>query len=531
MTRYAFAAILLWMLAACAQVREPQGGPKDSAPPKLLTAQPPDGSTRFSGNRIVLHFDEKVKLDRVREKLLVSPPLGKAPDVTVEKGTDVVIGLNAPLAANTTYTFNIGEAVKDLSEGNPADGLSFVVSTGAYVDSLSVTGTVVDAFSGLPAPDVLVLLHAANDTGDVRTTPPGYFTRTKPDGSFRLTHLRSGPMHLTALRDRNANYRYDLPNEEIAFLDGTIDPTDTLPQHLYLFQPLSATQFIADRKVLEDRGWRMVMARPAGEVTLQSLDRAGGTLAWWPEWNKARDTVVFWPSDTTLLNGQRFIISENGAPLDTLIYRPVGAMPFNLVITSQHNPITGALSLVSSRPVAAVDTGDMVLTVDSARIPLVAALDSGNRRAIAIELHLEKGKEAALTLYPKAVVGAMGGTNDTTRLRLGVPDPRTLGKLKVELATDSSSAPQGPFLLQLTAAQGQVVREARLAVLPVTVEWTGLRPGSYGLKLIGDRNGDQQWTTGSFGSAILPERVYLLKDPVVIRAGWAVETNWKPDGL
>ncbi len=529
MTRFALAAILLWMLAACAQVREPQGGPKDTAPPKLLTAQPPDGSIRFTGSRIVLHFDEKVRLDRVREKLLISPPLGKAPDVTVEKGSDVVIRLNAPLAPNTTYTFNIGEAVKDLSEGNPADGLSFVLSTGDYVDSLSVRGFVMDAFSGLPAADVLVLLHQANDTGDVRTAPPSYFTRTKPDGSFRLTHLRSGQKQLNALRDRNANYRYDLPNEEVAFLDSTIDPADSVAHYLHLFQPLSATQFIADRKVLEDRGWRMVMARPARDITLRSLDRTGGTLAWWPEWNKARDTVVFWPSDTTLLNGQRFVVSDNGVPFDTLAYRATAAMPFNLKVTAERDPIAGGFRLASTRPVASVDPERAELRLDSLVVPLVALLDTNARRTIAIELQLQKGKEATLTLYPKALVGIMGGTNDTTRLRLGSPDPRTLGKLKVEVVPDSGTVPPGPFVLQLLSTRGRVLREERLPALPATLEWAGLQPESYGLKLISDGNGDHQWTTGSFSAGVQPERVYLLKDPVVIRAGWAVETNWKLD--
>ena len=140
MTKSAWAVLSVALLAACAQVKEPQGGPKDTEPPHLLSAEPADGSIRFSGKRIVLHFDERVKLDRVRERLLVSPPLAKAPDVMVSGSKDVAITLNAPLAANTTYTFNIGEAVQDLSEGNPAAGLSFVVSTGDHVDSLSVKG-------------------------------------------------------------------------------------------------------------------------------------------------------------------------------------------------------------------------------------------------------------------------------------------------------------------------------------------------------------------------------------------------------
>ena len=526
MTRNLWAALALLLLAACAQVKEPTGGPKDMEPPKLLSAEPADGSINFTGKRIVLHFDERVKLDRVRERMLISPPLAKAPDVVVSAGTDVMITLNTPLAENTTYTFNIGEAVQDLSEGNAAEGLSFVVSTGSYLDSLSIKGRVVDAFSGVSASDVLVLLHEANDTGNVRTAPPAYFTRTAKDGSFTLANLRNGSKRLTALRDRNANYRFDLPNEEIGFLDSVIDPRDSMAQTLFMFQPVSAKQFVSGAKVLPDRGWQMILARRADEFSLRSLDREGGHLVWWPEWSNARDTLVFWPSDTTLLNGQRFIVSEDGLDLDTLTYRAVGAMPFNLVVTSSRDPITGTWSLWSTRPVAEVDTAHAELRVDTVLVPILPLLDSTMQRTIGLDLQIPSGKSASLVLYPKAIKGVMGGTNDTTRLTLGTRDPRTLGKLKVELLVDSATSMQGPLVLQLLTTQGKTIREVVLDSLPGEANWADLTPGSYGLKLIEDRNGDGRWTTGSFVQDLQPERVFLDLEPVVIRAGWAVERIW-----
>ncbi len=522
----ALPAALVLLLSACAQIREPQGGPKDTVPPQLVSAEPADGSTNFTGNRIVLRFDEKVKLDRVREKLLVSPPLAKAPDVAVEKGNNVVIQLNAPLAANTTYTFNIGDAVQDLSEGNPAAGMAFVVSTGNHVDSLSVTGHVMDAATGMPAADVLVLLHAAADTGDVRTAPPAYFTRTKADGSFTLAHLRAGPMFLHALIDRNGNYRYDLPNELIAFLDKPINPEEKPTETLYLFQPASATQFISGAKVLDERGWQLAFARRAGEVGLRPLDREGGKLIWWAEWNPGRDTAVFWPSDTTLLNGQRFEVGGQGSILDTLTYRPTGKMPFYLSVSSTRDPVTGQWQLISSRPVAHVDTAHVELRVDSVRTKWVPLEDSSNRRVIHTGLAPKPAMRVSMVLFPKAVQAVMGGTNDTTRLSFNAPDPRTLGKLKVELSADSGSAYAGPWILQLLTDKGRLVRESLMDSLALA-QWMDLVPGNYSLRLIADRNHDHRWTTGSFIPPMQPERVFLLPDPVKVRAGWTVETVWK----
>jgi len=526
MIRNPLGVVALLLLASCAQVKEPTGGPKDERPPTLLSAEPPNGSTRFSGSRIVLRFDEKVKLDRVRERLLISPPLAKQPDVTVSGGTDVVITLNAPLADSTTYTFHIGEAVRDLSEGNAAAGLSFVVSTGAHVDSLSLSGRVVDAFSGQAAPNVLVLLHDTKDTGDVRTAPPAYFTRTAADGTFTLAHLRGGAMRLTALLDGNGNYRFDLPNEEIAFRDSVARPGDSTALQLRLFRPVPDRQLVQGAIVLPEGGWQLVLARRGEAMDLRSLDREGGRLAWWPEWSTERDTVVLWPTDTTLLRGQRFILSEGGAELDTLTYRPAVAMPFNLEVAAVRHPVSGAWSLRSSRPVGAVDTTLAELFVDSVRTSFAPVIDSLSLRTVDLGTEVLPGSSAWLILYPKAVTGVLGGHNDTTRLMLGARDPRTLGKLHVMLVSDSGTASYGPLVLQLLNTHGRPVREAAFDALPAEAQWTDLPPGSYGLKVVQDRNSDGRWTTGSFVEGRQPERVFLELEPVVVRAGWAVERTW-----
>ena len=87
------APFVLFLLVACAQIREPLGGEKDVLAPVLMSADPPNGSVRFVAERIVLHFNERVKLDHLRERLLISPPLDKQPEVQVVGGTDVVLQL------------------------------------------------------------------------------------------------------------------------------------------------------------------------------------------------------------------------------------------------------------------------------------------------------------------------------------------------------------------------------------------------------------------------------------------------------
>jgi hypothetical protein len=493
----------------------------------LVSSEPKNGSTFFSGRRIVLHFDERVKLGRVREQLLISPPLSEPPDVIISRGHDMIITLKAPLAANTTYTFSIGEAVQDLSEGNPATGLAFVISTGAHVDSLMVNGRVRDASSGLPADNVLVLVHMDQDTGNVRTAPPAYFSRTDASGHFTLTHLPSGPMHINALRDKNANYRFDLPNEDIAFADSTIDPATDPTQDLFLFRPTASKQFIGEAHVLEDRGWRLALARPAGNISLRSLDRSGGDLKWWPEWNVSRDTVIMWPSDTTLLNGQRFSVVEDRSVLDTLRYRATSPMPFNLTITGARDPESGTFSLISSRPIASIDLRHAELLVDSTIFPVTIVADTVDRRVLRLLSTVRPGQSASLVLYPKAVKGPQGGTNDTTRIGIGLPDERTNGQLSVDVEGDSLFGSKGPWIVELRTQQGKTIRQALADSLPIRTAWKNVPPGSYGMKLIQDKDRNGAWSTGSLVQRLQPERVFSLTDPITVRAGWTVETTWK----
>jgi hypothetical protein len=269
------------------------------------------------------------------------------------------------------------------------------------------------------------------------------------------------------------------------------------------------------------------MARRAGHLTLRSLDRTGGDLKWWPEWNTSRDTVVMWPSDTTLLNGERFGVLEDGVELDTIRYRTKAAMPFNLKVDLVRDPVTGKFSLVSSRPIASIDLRHAVLRADSVAVPLKADLDTLQRRTLHLDLGTNSHKALDLILYPKAITGMQDGTNDTTRLSLGVVNPRSLGKLTVHVVADSVSVLNGPLVLQLLTAQGRVVRQVTQQSLPITVLWEGLSPAEYHVRLIEDRDGNGAWSTGSLLDGRQPERVFLMADPVVVRAGWALEENWK----
>ncbi|MBK9761440.1 MAG: Ig-like domain-containing protein [Flavobacteriales bacterium] len=518
---------LLFLLTACAQIREPLGGEKDVSPPTLLSAEPANGSVWFAADRIVLHFNERVKLDHLRERLLISPPLDKQPEVQVVGGTDVVLQLKAPLLPNTTYTFNIGETVVDLTEGNAAAGLSYVVSTGDVLDSLLISGVVVDAFNTKPEDGVLVVLHSDTDSTGFTTGRPGYFTRTDKDGGFTLRNLRSGSYQLHALKDQNANFRYDLPNERVAFLDDRVISGDSAFHELRMFLGEAPVQQVIEALVQPDRGWRLVLARSSDTIQLRQLDRVGGSLSWALEWNETRDTVLFWPSDTTLLADQRFVVSDSSGTLDTLTYRVQRKMPFYLDVKAASSAVDGQRVLVSARPVRSINRERVEMRIDSSLVDCALAIDPNKGRQVLVSAIFPDDKRAVLTLLPGALEDIYGGRNDTLRLALGNKSALQTGDLKIRLSRDTGFELAGPFILQVLNAQGGVFLIERFSAFPFASDRPGVVSGSYTVKLIEDLNGDGYWSTGSLKDQRQPERVFRQQGEVQVRAGWEVGVDWK----
>ena len=144
-TKYIFAGALV-ITYGCAKIGSPTGGPKDETPPVIVSSKPVNYSTAFDGKKIEIKFDEFIQLKSIYKELIISPPLEERP-VTRLKGKSLVIDLNNELRDSTTYTLNFGNAIADNNEGNVLPNFEFVISTGNYVDSLSVTGKLLNAFN------------------------------------------------------------------------------------------------------------------------------------------------------------------------------------------------------------------------------------------------------------------------------------------------------------------------------------------------------------------------------------------------
>jgi hypothetical protein len=458
--------------------------------------------------------------------VLISPPRDAPPTYKQTGPKEVTIQLKAPLRANVTYVVSLGEAVKDLTEGNPAE-VDLFFATGPVLDSAMITGTVFNAYTGVAEKDVMVLLYAEADSS-FRKGRPLYASRCNAEGRFHFPHLPAAPFVVNALRDKNANYKYDLPNEEIAFLDTAVNATtDSMaaPLTLRLFQELPQRQLLREAGTQADLSLRLVLARPAQELTLRDVARTGGQLTWTNEWSAGRDTVVVWPSDTVSLSEGRFEVSTEAGVLDTIRYRTPLRPRFHLQVTPtlvEEGPRM-VIALTTDRPLLKVDTARMQVLVDSLPLKGYTVRTEGPRTAY-LDHAVPVGSAVHLTLLPKAVMGAYDSYNDTTRTALGAADAQSTGTLRVRL--DAGDQHGVPFLLQLLDAQSRIVRTDTLPAGTTQHVWERARPGLYTLRAIADANGNGRWDTGDLTGQRQPELVWSYPDKVNIRAAWDIGLEW-----
>jgi len=220
--------------AGCAVMVPPSGGPRDSLPPILVSAVPKDSVLHFSGNKIVLTFDEYVQLDNAQMNMIVSPNPKKQPNVTNKLKT-VTITLKDTLTPNTTYALDFGNSIKDVNEGNVFRSFTYAFSTGDHLDTDSITGKVVLAETGAVDTTMIILLHRnLNDTA-VKKTSPDYYTRVDSAGNFRLRFLPVGDYHIFALQNDYAK-QYRDSTMMFAFYDQVLHITDsTAPGRVMLY--------------------------------------------------------------------------------------------------------------------------------------------------------------------------------------------------------------------------------------------------------------------------------------------------------
>lgn len=344
---------ILWALialcaGACANMGRPEGGARDETPPVFVRSDPAPGATNVSRKRISAYFDENIQLEDAFSKVVVSPAQKQPPQVSAN-GHRLTVEFRDTLLPNTTYTVDFADAIKDLNEGNILDGFALDFSTGDSIDSLRISGMVLQAENLEPAQGMLVGVYSAYTDTSLTTLPFERIARTNQYGQFTIRNLRAGSYRVFAVNDLNRDYHWDR-SEDVAFYDSLVTPwiehievTDTLfasdrsdstvtrPGIRYMPNDILLTWFninykaayLSDYKRDDRRRFSLTFAAPQDSLPAVTIvDGAPGAGRDASDWallkrNATTDTLMYWIADPDVLAADSLRLAVRYLKTDT----------------------------------------------------------------------------------------------------------------------------------------------------------------------------------------------------------------------
>ena len=310
---------------SCASMGTPDGGPYDEMPPKFVGSNPGMRAVNVKNQKIELEFDEFIKLEKAAEKVVVSPPQLEQPEIKVV-GKKVALELFDTLKDATTYTIDFSDAIVDNNEGNPMGHFTYSFSTGGTIDTMEVSGTVLNAADLEPIKGIQVGLHKNLNDSALTTLPFDRVSRTDSRGHFIIRGVAPGKYRIYALMDGNQNYLYDSKTETVAFSDSIIIPSmmpatrqdtiwkDTLT--IDTIKTVNYTRFMPDDIILRafkeentrqyfsrsqrDKENHFILKFSAKADTLPTLTGLNfdATDAFVIEPNEGNDSICYWIKDS-----------------------------------------------------------------------------------------------------------------------------------------------------------------------------------------------------------------------------------------
>ena len=524
-----FVLLVILTVWQCAKRGSPTGGPKDITPPELIKAEPENFSLEFNTKRIRLYFDEYIKLQDVQNQLIISPPLKNQPEISPQGQASkyIQIILKDTLLENTTYTLNFGQSIVDNNEGNPNSFLTYVFSTGSYIDSLIVKGEVRDAFNRKADQFISVMLYeldTAYTDSAIYKHPPYYLTNTLDSATtFQLQNLKAGKYMIRAIRDEGKNNLFDPKTDKIGFLQDTLElPSDT-SYTLTLFKEVPAYSAVIPSLATANK-IIFGFTGSADQVKINNLSQLPDTVRTLVTREPDKDTLNYWftPFERDSLVFE--VMQEQLDIRDTFTVKTRSLEPDSLVITASHRGginFEDSYALSVNTPIVAIDTSRFaMMDQDSLSIPMQMELDTTNNR-VAIGFTKEANARYLINLYPGAITDFFGATNDTLNLRLNTGSYADYGNLRLNL----SGTVNYPVIVQLTNEKGVTSREI-YATEPRVFEFNNIEPARYLVRLIIDANENGKWDTGDYLKKIQPEQVLYYGKVLEVRANWELEETF-----
>lgn len=518
----------LLLLMSCARRGRPEGGPKDFDKPIMVKADPAFESLHFDSDEIKIYFDEFIKLQDVNTQLIISPPLKNVPVIT-PLGTPskrITIKLADTLQENTTYTFNFGQSVVDNTERNVLENFKYIFSTGDYIDSLQVKGTIKDAFQLEMNDRPSLLLYRVDEMfkdSIIFNEKPMYVGSLIDSVNWEITNIKSGKYLLIALNDVSKNYKYNPREDQIAYVSKYIQvPSDTL-YNLSLFKEI--LEFDVPTKPVEvSKGHIMfgyqgdgrdfeVKAMSDTSSTYKSIsifDKDSDTLHYWFK-NYEKDSLIFSLSNKVVFDTARVVLRSE--EIDSLSLSS---------LTRGTLELRDTFKIKSNVPIYSIDTSKIsFLNKDSLKVNYQHVL-SKHRNIITFNFEKEYQNKYDILMLPGAVSDFFGIINDSLKIRFNTKKPTDYTSIYLNLQNIRTY----PIIIELIDSRGNV-RAKTYATSEKEHQFINLPASKYMVRIIYDTNKNGKWDTGNFLRRQQPEIVYYFSSIINAKANWQVEETFR----
>lgn len=582
---YIFIIIAAAVMYSCANIGNPSGGPIDKTPPIFMRSNPTPNAVNVKDRKIEIFFDEIVTLKDPSTKIIVSPAQTEMPRMSA-LGRKVTVELVDSLLPNTTYTIDFSNSIQDNNEGNAIDNFAFAFSTGSVIDSMRVSGYVLDSRTLEPMQSVVVGLQSNLADSAFHKEKLQRVALTNDRGQFTIRNVSPGSYHIFALKDLDRDYKFGNPTEDIAFLDSIIVPSigsreaaDTVYNDLneidtimratrpaYFPNDILLSMFNEDRKSqylannLRVDSTRISLTFTAASDTLPSLSIVGRNDVpdqWYTlERSQTNDTLTYWIRPPHLVSADTLMVATTYLRTDTASNLSWGTDTLKFTFQRQKakkkkkNEETDYLEQIRFMELHPLANGTQEVYA-----PLLLQTGTPIERYSREAFHLQRKLQNDTTFYPAEIksIALRDSTLNRRDLMLKVDwEPGAAYTLAVDslAMTDIYGLQTKPLKVDFNVRKMEeygnivfnipAVRDSAIVELldgtekivlraPVKnhrAELLNLLPGKYYARLFIDRNGNGKYDTGNYDMHLQPEETVYYPGAINLKKNWDVEQTW-----
>ncbi|MBQ0016050.1 MAG: Ig-like domain-containing protein [Bacteroidales bacterium] len=520
---------------SCAKQGYPEGGPRDTTPPKMVKEYPASGSRNISTHNIFVEFDEYVVVKDPDNNIVVSPPMSPKPTYT-PKGHGISISLPDTLQPDATYQLQFMNAIADFTEGNAIENYTYAFATGSNIDTLTLSGFAMDAQTLKPhEKEVTVMFYAepCNDSVVVKRKPD-YLTKAHKDGSYTCSFMRPGFYRIVALIDENRDLLLD-PTETMAFSSCgyPAHPADTTAtpnaEVLLLSIDEQQAQRIAKSEFTAPGCIEIVSVAPLQNPIILSDSDFVYRI------NPSADTIRAWTSNPKCTKIQITLHDDSGID-DTLKlqWRERRKSHSASSKTAQKNNDWISWSASSPIPYFAKPSLRCSIPLDTTRCVLDSAVritnladSSANYYAVEVDSSLmnvtvpftpQSGEKYQMVLLPGRLINIFGQSTDSIAIATETEGADKYGSVFITVHGDSTVR----YVIQLTDASGKTI-QSKIAQHNDKVSFIHLHPATYKIQAFADLDLNGKWTPGNYWLHRQPEPYHFMEKEIPLRANWDIE--------